>query len=186
MLTTLNTSSLLEYRRIAAGLKFLRSDCTVERTDGIDTDAMLSQGLRQRYLHLLDTAPAHLLPVSDVAESVVISGASGGRASASLPEECRRLLNIRLSAWTRPAIPVRREDYDRLPCSRRELNPFAAPGNAGPVAVLEADGSLTLMPAPEGATVARAMAVTDPGEGTYTLDDSLLDVLAEAPANAGA
>ncbi len=177
MIVSLNLSQMLEYRRVAAGLKFLRSDCTVELVDGIDIDATDSASLRSLYLQVLDTAPAHLLPTSDLASQISLHLDAGFRARAKLPAACRRLLNIRLSNWLRPAFPVSREEYDSQPRRRKELNPFTTPGTLEPVAIIEADGTLTLMPAMKNPTVACAIAVVDPGEGTFTLDESLLPLL---------
>lgn len=177
MIVTLNTTQVLEYRRIAAGLKFLRSDCTVELVDGTDVDATDSQTLRRRYLQLLDTAPPHLLPTADIADEINLTVASGFHGEAALPERCRRLVNIRLGAWQRPAFPVNREQYTAGSRHRKELNPYSVPDNSEPVAVTEPDGTLTVIPAMRGAEVARAIAVIDPGDGTYILDESLLDAL---------
>lgn len=177
MIVTFSLTQLLEYRRVAAGLKFLRSDCSIERVDGIDIDSADTLDLRRRYLQLLDTAPAHLLPTADIADEISLRSGVNFRGEARLPENCRRLLNIRLSSWTRPALPLERNLYDSWPPSRKELNPWSAPTSSRPVAVLEHDGSLTLIPAPRNCTVASAIAVVDPGEDTFTLDESLLDAL---------
>lgn len=178
MLVSLNLTQLLEYRRVAAGLKFLRSDCSIELTDGIDIDGADAASLRHRYLQLLDTAPAHLLPTANVAPQITLTLGAGFRGEAKLPPSCRRLLNIRLSTWMRPALPERREEYDLSPRRRKELNPLTCPGPSEPVAVTEADGRVTVIPAVKNCTVASAIAVVDPGEDTFTLDESLLPALA--------
>lgn len=72
---------------------------------------------------------------------------------------------------------MNREQYTAGGLHRKELNPYSAPDNCEPVAVTEPDGTLTVIPAMRGAEVARAIAVIDPGDGTYILDESLLDAL---------
>ncbi len=177
MIVNLNLNQILEYRRIAAGLRFLRTDCTVERVDGIDVDSTAAASLRLRYLQLLDTAPAHLLPTADIASQIAVSA----YGTAYLPASCRRLLNIRLSHWRLPAFPVSRADFNLSPRRRRVLNRYCAPGPVEPLAVTEPDGSLSLWPFSPSGSVVRAIAVIDPGENSFSLDESLLPSLIQIP-----
>ena len=52
---------MLERRRISGGLEPLRSDCSIEYTDGIDIDRLLEQQLRARYVWMLDHADPSML-----------------------------------------------------------------------------------------------------------------------------
>ena len=50
MKVILSKAEMLEYCRTAGGLGHYRTDCSIERTDGIDADAMLGGYIRSRYI----------------------------------------------------------------------------------------------------------------------------------------
>lgn len=88
----------------------------------------------------------------------------------------RRLLELRLSGWSAPAVPC--AAAAGTPRLRLALNPYCAPGTAHPLCA--ADGPrLHIRPYQRGWTVAAALAVVDPGADTYTLDESLLSTIPE-------
>lgn len=153
MLRTLTHDEMLKLWRTAAGLEPRRSDCRVERVEGLDADAVIEPRMRSWYLRLLDTAPPHLLPVAD---------------------GVRRLLSLRLTGWMRPAGPA-----DEAEASRRAalaLNPYLRPGPHSPLCITHGR-RLTAAPFEDGDIVAEAMAVTDPGSALYILDESLLETI---------
>lgn len=175
MIKTYSRSEMLVLWRRAAGLEPLRSDCTVDRTDGVDVDAMIEPRMRSWYLQLLDTAPVELLRVEDVAAEVVTT-ANVGRPGAlgTLPPRVRRLVSIRQTGWKTATVPVgAAEGAERL---RRSLNPFLAPGPQTPLCVV-LGRSMELQPFEDGDVVVSARAVTDPGPATYVLDESLLTTI---------
>ena len=106
MLVTLTHSEMLRLWRAAAGLEPMRADCTVERVEGIDANAMIEPRMRTWYLRLLDTADPALLPTADVRDEIVLSPCrEHAAATAVLPERARRLLELRLTGWLNPARP---------------------------------------------------------------------------------
>lgn len=172
MLLTLTHSEMLKLWRTAAGLEPLRSDCRVERVEGLDADAIIEPRMRAWYLHLLDTAPAGLLPVADVADEIVLTpGLGRAAATATLPARVRRLLSVRLTGWRNQALPSAVGDASRR-CAM-SLNPYLQPGPCHPMCV--AGGRrLELRPFEDGDIVLEATAVVDPGSESYVLDESLL------------
>lgn len=166
---------MLKLWRNAAGLEPLRVDCTVERVDGIAIDAVIEPRMRAWYLHLLDTAPPAMLPVSDVAQAIRLepAGASGA-ATAQLPGQVRRLLELRLGSWRSHAVPCIPQEQPRR--HRLALNPYSAPGAAHPLCTLSGR-CIRVMPFSAGDEAVYATAVTDPGPETYTLDESLLSTI---------
>lgn len=178
MMLRITKEEMLKRRRIAAGLEPLRSDCSVERTDGIDIDAMLESSMRQAYLKLLDTAPPHLVASTGLMASTELVPGSGNGTLVTLPASCRRAFTVRLSGWELAA--------DVLPSSQamhvigRQLNPFTRATPAAPVAVLmpgdEGGAQQKIMAWPAGAT-AEITAAIDPGDHIYILDEAALQLI---------
>ncbi|MEZ3525578.1 MAG: hypothetical protein K1V77_08475 [Muribaculaceae bacterium] len=166
MLLTLTHSEMLKLWRTRAGLEPRRTDCTVERVEGIDADTIIEPRMRAWYLHLLDTAPAELLPVDDAAASISLAGGCG-----TLPPHVRRLLALRLSSWSTTAIPASAEHAARIAALAR--NPYSAPGTSQPACTVAAR-RISVAPWHTGDIVVMATAVSDPGPDTYILDESLL------------
>ncbi len=172
MLVTLTHSEMLRLWRAAAGLEPMRADCTVERVEGIDANAMIEPRMRTWYLRLLDTADPALLPTADVRDEIVLSPCrEHAAATAVLPERARRLLELRLTGWLNPARPC-------LPPEERlrgllARNPYCAPGAVHPVCCV-AGRRLHVAPFEAGDIVDVAIAVVDEGPDSYTLDESLL------------
>lgn len=186
MKITLSKSRILELRRLAAGLGNARSDCSIEYTDGLDVDALLLQRLRYRYLELLDTADRRLLAPDNIASSVLAAATTDGGVRLNLPATCRRVFEVRLPGWNRaaqvvPAGPV------ATALLRRQANPYARAKPAHPVALCAGEGiagtapDILCYPAPEGIPApVTVVAVTDPGEDTYILDEAALPILLES------
>lgn len=175
MLRTLTHDEMLKLWRTAAGLEPLRSDCRVERVEGLDADAVIEPRMRSWYLRLLDTAPPQLLPVADVADRLTLTpDPAAPRAAATLPDGVRRLLSLRLTGWMRPAGPADEDEASRR--AALALNPYLRPGPHSPLCITRGR-RLTAAPFEDGDIVAEAMAVTDPGPELYILDESLLDTI---------
>ena len=173
MLLNLNVSELLEYRRTMAGLEPALLDFTVERMDGIDISHIIAMRLRNWYLNLLDTAPAALLPVRDVAsQAIVAPGQLNGTSIVTLPDGARRPVAIRMAGWN-TAVPVLGvECLDRVVLLQN--NPFTAATASYPIAVADAASITGVLVFPSAQAVQQATAVMDPGEGTFILDESLI------------
>lgn len=154
MLLTLTHSEMLKLWRTRAGLEPWRTDCTVERMEGIDADAIIEPRMRAWYLHLLDTALAELLPVDDAAASISLAGGCG-----TLPPHVRRLLALRLSSWSTSALPASAEHAARI--AALACNPYSAPGTSQPACTVAAR-RISVAPWHTGDTVEMATAVSDP------------------------
>lgn len=177
----LTKAQMLKRRRLAAGLEPVRTDCTVERTDGLDVDALLLDGLRKWYVNLIATAPRHLLAEENIAEGVMLRGTARGASMLVLPEVCRRVFEIQLEGWTRPA-PVRPAcDADIVHMLQR--NPYTAATADAPVALAGTsdDGQACIFAWPAAGRPSLVAAVTDEGENMYNLDEAALDSM---PADA--
>lgn len=177
MMLRLSKEEMLKRRRIAAGLEPLRTDCSVERTDGIDINAMLESQMRQAYLNLLDTAPPHLVASTGlIASTEPITGSKG--TLITLPSSCRRVFTVRLSGWDLAAEVKPPSESMRL--IGRQLNPYTRATSAAPAAVLmpgdEGGTQRKIMAWPAGAT-AEITAAIDAGEHLYILDEAALPII---------
>ncbi|MDE6270053.1 MAG: hypothetical protein K2M12_04255 [Muribaculaceae bacterium] len=172
MIKSYSKSEMKKLWRRAAGLEPQRTDCMVDRTDGVDVDAMIEPRMRAWYLNLLDRAPVELLRVEDVAEEVIIRGNVGRPGGlGTLPGRVRRLLSIRQTGWLTATVP--RSAEEAAETLRRSLNPYLQPGPAVPLCVM-LGRDFELQPYEDGDVVVSARAITDPGPENYVLDESLL------------
>ena len=166
---------MLKLWRKAAGLEPSRVDCTMERVDGIDADAVIEPRMRAWYLRLLDTAPPGLLPAQDASRSIHIDDCQWHAGAAGLlPDAVRRLLEVHLTGWKCHAVPCTPEEQPRR--HRLALNPYSAPGPAHPLCTV-AGRRIHVLPFEPGDFLDYALAVVDPGPELYTLDDSLLSTI---------
>lgn len=174
---------MLERCRIAGGLEPLRNDSTVNFTDGIDVDALLQQRLRSAYLRMLDEAPLELLAPQNIAgDTAVLKEAAGDGVYLSLPPECRRVVSVRLYGWDCAAAVAGTEQTAAL--IRRQLNPFTRASSHRPAAALVDERcsgkAAQIMCWPSDGTLVQIMsviAVVDPGEERYVLDEAGMDKL---------
>jgi hypothetical protein len=175
MIVQYSKSQLLEYRRKIAGLEPLRTDCSIEIVDGIDVDSLLEQELRLWYLDLLDNGDVALLETTDIASTLALSTRPDGAAIIKLPDNCRRVLSIRLNGWLTDAKVLDLRSAER----RLQLlrNAYARPGTADPLAVDLGNGSLLVAPA--DSYVASAVAIRDPGDDKFIFDEKALINLSE-------
>lgn len=169
MLTTYTLSQMVSVWRQRAGLMPARTDCSIEAEDGIDIDALLQAEIRKWQLRMLDTADPAMLGITDIAARCVVGTDLRGRHYIILPDDCRRVVSVRMASWLRPVTPMSPEQSLR----RMQLaaNPYGAPGPAGPLAVAY-PGRLDIFP---GETrISSLKVVIDPGPETITVDESLL------------
>lgn len=143
-----------------AGFTSLHSDCSVERFDGIDIDAVLRPRLESERLKWLDEADIDLLTKADV-RGVLSVASRGGATVVTLPDEYRRLLYIRLAGWSRRAEIIEHDSGD--PRLARLGNEFATPGAEQPLAVRHGRNYELWPPAPAGlppqAAISEAVAI---------------------------
>ncbi len=164
MVKTLTDSEMLEIWRRARADGPLRLDCTVDRTDGPDVDAILTDEMRAWYLSLLDSAPVSRLALCNNAELARINAADDGILMLTAPAGCRRIISVFFDGWN---IPVSVEPRHALPSSLR--NPFCRRPRAfalapDRIAVIGASGKLKEMNC--------AMDISDK---VYIFDDSALN-----------
>lgn len=143
------------------------ADCSVEQFDGLNVNDLIARRMRQWYLHLLDTAPAALLPTADIAARCTRTARPDNVANLLLPADCRRLVQVRCASWPTPVQPT--ADTAAL---RLLGHPFAAPTARRPMAITS-HNALTLAPCAPADAI-ELIAVIDLGPDTYTLDESLL------------
>ncbi len=170
----LNTEEMLNQWRLRRALEPLRNDCTVERLDGTDTDELLRNEMHDWYLTLLDTAPAEILTLTDISGDVALKRNPDGTATVKLPERCRRVEELRLDCWQRPATITGQD----TPLARLQCNPYSRGGTAEPVAVKH-HGRLQLYSIPEGvdASIESLYCVMEPDDGFYEMDERALSLI---------
>lgn len=155
------------------GYDDVRTDCSVESYDGHDVNGRIREAMRAWYLHLLDTADPRLLPHGPVAaESTQTAGPR--RLLIRLPDRCRRPLRMTAARWDAPAEAD--PDPRRLDALRRLASPFGWPDDSCPAMCLLPGGDIVAAPLDEGDAFT-VVAVTDPADGSYVLDESLLDTI---------
>jgi len=176
MIINLSSDEMLKLWRLNCALLPLREDCVVERADGIDIDSLLSRRMRDWYLNLLDTAPVNLLEVSDIALQVAPRPISDGSVEIELPERCRRVVEVELIGWNRPATIVHSL---QLPVVTWQLNPYAMGSPENPLAVLY-DSALRLYSAPlsdDPPRLASLKCIIEPDDGYYRLHEQALALI---------
>ncbi len=160
-------------------LEPLRSDCLVERSDGIDLDSYCEWEMRNWYLNLLATADMRYLSPVDLTLTSTVKRMDGNRGSITLPAGTVRPVRVRLSGWQRDATIV--TDVSSM-AARRQFNPFSCGGVEEPVALWLGDGRLELFslaasggtPLPEAVT-----AIVDHGSEVYEFDELAWELLPE-------
>lgn len=155
----------------------VRRDCTMERDDGIDLDALLTTRIRQWYHHLLLTGPLEWLPVDDVAAETKVSTDTGGCVTATLPSRAVRPVAMRLDGWLREATEFHRPGSH---AAAMQASPLLRGGCSNPVAVTAGDGTVKLYSAPQGtsqATLAVARCVAWAADGSYRLAAAALSTI---------
>lgn len=152
------------------GLSSALPECSVVRVEGIDLEPEIRRRMRLWYLQLLDTAPAHLLPVDESSRSSVTVTAEGLFHRVGLPANTRRVLSVKAQGWLKAVEPV--SSQQAIDTLRRMPSPYARPGVNSPLAIM-ADGALYITPVKLPSLDVLRL-ILDPGPDTYVLDESLL------------
>lgn len=171
MKLSLTRAQMLERRRISGGLEPLRSDCSIEYTDGIDIDRLLEQQLRARYVWMLDHADPSMLAVESVG-GIKESAAPHGGSKLRLPPSCRRALDVELDGWEVPAHILPSDMFGTI--LSLQANTFRAAKARHPVAVTSPGGDIYAWP---GGQLRQLNGISDPGDDSYILDESGLSYL---------
>ena len=167
---------MLSQWRMRRALEPLRSDCTVERIDGIDIDTFLKMEMREWYLNLLDTAPPHLLTLTDIASSRPITFNDDHSATITLPPECRRVIGLYIDSSPLPLTLLKADS----PLAICQQNPFSRSGSTTPIAILHHD-HVTIYGGNSNFTLSRLLCVMEPANGYYELDEAALSLISKLP-----
>lgn len=171
----LSSDEMLAQWKLRRGFAPLRADCVISRTDGIDLDNLLRLEMRDWYLNLLATAPFEMLATTNIASDIAVVPTGEGGAVVMLPESCRRIVEFQLDGWQRPAIIV---DDPLCHLARIQANPFSRGLTVNPV-VVKQQNRLFVYSIPAGSTpkITRAIAVMEPTDGSYEMDESALSTI---------
>lgn len=179
MKVTYTKEQLLAKARMLLGFAHSRADCGATQTDGVDVDAIILETLRNWYLNLLRFGtPSMLAPQEIQALTSLPSGTAGG-SMITLPQECVRVLSVRLPGWHHS---VEAESSERMnDVVSLQLNPYTQSTADTPVAVIDASRKI-IYAWPQAAEYGNLsiLAAVDNGEDSYTFDDSALTTLPEA------
>lgn len=170
----LSESEMLGLWKQVMRLDTPRRDCTVEWDDGIDLDALLLSHIKLWYAQLLNTAPAHLLPIEDLAAEVTLS-VSHGMVAATIPDQSVRPVEWKLAEWRRSVT----EFLD--PCSHEamlQLNEWNRGGAYAP-AIIDYGFQLLLLSTSGNPQLECARCVVRPADGSYQFHASLLSTIPE-------
>jgi len=138
--------------------------------EGLDIDNLICGMMRQWYLNILDNSPAHLCPVTNVARQATVAN-RGLFGLITLPKGTRRVLSVKMSTWLRQKeVRPYSEETRRI---ERMASPFGRPGCNDPIALAVAEGVL-ISPVQQDSAIDMLMAIADPGEELYILDEALL------------
>ncbi len=169
------SQEMLEAWRRRLGFDDARLDCTVERFDGRDVNAVITDAMRQWYLGLLDTAPAHLLPRRKAACTVDAVDATRRLGRAALPEDARRVIEASSGHWILNARPT--DFAEALPRLYAIASPYINASAADPLLIV-GDSAIYAAPAEQGDTITLSI-IAPPADGSYELDESLMATIPE-------
>lgn len=174
MTITLSSDEMLAQWKLRRGFAPLRADCVVSRSDGVDLDALLRLEMRDWYLNLLDTAPTRLLSLTSIADDIAIVAHDDNTATVTLPQYCRRLVEFQLDGWARPATITAPD----TPLARLQANRYSRGGCESPVVVRHGNRlRIYSLPSNSTPTITRAIAVMEPANGNYEMDESALSTI---------
>lgn len=175
MKITLTTDEMLVQWKLHRGFAPLRADCVIERTDGVDLDAILRLEMRDWYLNLLDNAPIEMLAPTDIKNSIAIMKQSDGSGVVTLPENCRRVVEFQLKGWRQPAkIITNMNSHEAM----LQTNKYSRAKCQSPI-VIKHHNKLFIysLPNDTNPTIEQALAIMEPADGSYILDERGLSLI---------
>ena len=168
----LTPSEMLNLWKKELRLEPVVRDCALERDDGIDIDALLQLHIQQWYAQLLATAPIEWLPVEDVKTDVSLTTDDNGVVTATVPPQCVRPVEWKLTAWHRPVTQFLTPDSHEAQVA---LDPYTGAGPCRPAAI-DHGNHLRLVSVPAGTqpTLKIARCVVRPADGTFAFHHAAL------------
>ena len=175
---TLTHDQMLAQWKLRHYMEPLREDCEVTRYDGVNVDSLIALAMQDWYLHLLDTAPLKMVPLTDLAnETAQIDRPETGAVVVKLPENVRRVVAVNIEGCPQDIVPVTDMTDYRVALQKSE---YSRGGRCEPVAVLSAGGILTVYGEDESGklpVVEHIYAVVLPEANTYIFDESALSTI---------
>lgn len=178
MKLTLTNEQMARIWRARAAIESADSDSSFERFDAVDIADAINFAMRQWYLNLLDTAPLSCLVATDITEKLKQKSAGAVWITAELPSDCRRLTSLTLAS---SPLPVRIVDdiNDDVKLKRILANTYTRGAAFEPRAFVVQRMLTVIAPSP---AISSAVGIVDPGDETYTLDESALTLIDRAVA----
>lgn len=144
----------------------------IQRTEPA-LDELLAAQIDAWYSEMLLSLPADELPLADFAASAALEILPSGAIMVRMPGKCLRPVAVKLESWE-VAAEIAGHSH---PAAARQQNPFTAATPQAPVALLGADGNLTLYP--PGNHLECLMGVEAPAKNTYRLTPRLVALMAK-------
>ena len=171
----LSADEMLAQWKLRRGFAPLRADCEISRSDGVDLDAILRLEMRDWYLNLLCTAPIEMLATTNIANDIALSLIDNGDAIVILPENCRRIVEFQLEGWEIPARII--TDPNSLEALLQQ-NPYSRGNSSRPIVVQQGSRlHVYSLPQSKPYKIVRAIAVMEPHDGSYEMDEAALQFI---------
>lgn len=179
MIETYTMEEMVAEWKLRRGMMPLRTDAVADRVDGIDVDTLLRSMIAQWYGRLLREAPAELLPQADLASKAKVRKADGdGAVEVKLPQECVRVLRVKLSDWLVDSIPIEATQAPKVETLQR--SPYSRARQCNPVALAYPDRLMLYSTSAEAPELDILTCVAAPLNGTIALDSALLDTIPDS------
>lgn len=132
---------------------------TVDRTDGTDTDELITQEIRKWYYNLLLNGDLRLLCPTDIASSLTPVPVGPAGAQVTLPADTVRVAAVSVARWTAPPVFITEPDS---PLVIRQNSELTASPPSSPVVFVQGR-ILTLYPfsATDSLTSLSVLTLTD-------------------------
>lgn len=127
--------------KVCRGWEPLRTDATLRRQDAMDIDGYIASMLESEYGIMLESGPLEELVTEDVTGEVTVSRDADGVAVLTPGVGCRRVAEVMMEGWHRPATIVSEDDNT---LSRQQLSPLSCGRDWHPVGVKERSGRVRL------------------------------------------
>ena len=174
MKIVLSSEEMLAQWKLRRGFEPLRNDCVITRNDGVDLDQLLRLEMRDWYLNLLNTAPLNMLSTTNIANDIAIVKGGDNVGTITLPENCRRIVELQLEGWSRQA-----KILDDPFCQEALLqdNPYSRGGCEQPIAIKHGNRPHVYSLPSSTPKIVKAIAVMEPADGSYEMDESALSTI---------